>query len=126
MNSGTRTLTQGAFALIASGLAMPIVYAQGGVPTDIELKQNDFRSAMVNILNYVLTFVGLIAVAMLIYGGFVYLTSSGNEEQTRKAKSIILYAIIGIIVIALSFVIVNTIISAGKTVIGGDGSQASN
>jgi len=114
-----RSLTRAVSGVTAAVLAAPIAFAQGTAPSNIDVPKNSFRSAVVSILNYVLTFVGLIAVAMLIYGGFLYLTSAGNEEQTKKAKTTILYAIIGIVVIALSYVIVNTLIGEGRNVIQG-------
>lgn len=79
-------------------------------PSDIPNAVN-IRIVIVRILNYILSFVGLIAVGFLIWAGFLYLTSGGNEEQSGKAKKLILQVIIGIIIILLSWVIVNTIIT---------------
>jgi|GEM_PF-762591 len=59
------------------------------------------------IVTAVLGIIGLIAVLYLIYGGVLYLTSGGNEEQVGKAKNVILYAIIGVIIIVLSYAIVS-------------------
>jgi hypothetical protein len=47
----------------------------------------------------------------LLYGGYLYISSQGDESSVTKAKSILLYSIIGIILIGLSAVIVNTVIS---------------
>src|SRR3989339_791554 len=58
---------------------------------------------------------GKIAAAMVIYGGILYVTSAGEEEKTGKAKKILMYAIIGIVIIFLSFAIVNTVISGAGT-----------
>jgi hypothetical protein len=51
---------------------------------------------------------------MIIYGGFLYVSAAGNSEKIENAKKIIMYAVIGIIVILLSFAIVNTILTAGS------------
>ena len=67
---------------------------------------------VVRYLNLFLTIVGLIAVGFLILGGFRYITSAGNEEAAESAKKIIVNAIIGIVVIILSYVIVTVIINA--------------
>jgi cysteine-rich repeat protein len=76
------------------------------------------REFILNILNFVLSFLGIVAVAMIIYAGFLYVTASGDEGQSEKGKNIILYAVIGIFVILISYALVNTIIrQAGK---GGD------
>ena len=69
--------------------------------------EQSFRQLLLNVINFVLGFVGIIAVIFLIYGGFQYMTSAG--EETEKATQTILYAIVGIIVIIFSYAIVNTI-----------------
>ncbi len=75
--------------------------------------QGSFRSLALTIVNFFLTFLGLIAVVMIIYGGFLYVTAAGNQEKIESAKKIIMYAVIGIVVILLSFAIVNTVLGAG-------------
>ena len=67
---------------------------------------------IVKIINIALTVAGLIAVLFLIIGGFRYITSAGNEETAEQAKKIITNAIIGIVIIILSFVIVRVISNA--------------
>lgn len=67
----------------------------------------DLRSLILRAINFVLGFVGLLAVIMLIWGGIQYITSQGGEVD--KANKTILYAIIGIIIILFSFAIINTV-----------------
>lgn len=64
------------------------------------------------IIRYVLGFIGILAVAALIWGGFLYLTSGGNENQIKQAKSVITYAIVGLVLALASYIIVNTVIKA--------------
>lgn len=68
------------------------------------------RGGVLKIVNFALTFVGLIGVISIIYAGFLYLSSFGNPDNAGKAKKAILYVIIGIVLILLSWVITNTII----------------
>lgn len=75
--------------------------------------ETSLRGLVLRMVNYALTFLGLLAVIMVIYGGFTYVSSAGNEEATGNAKKIIMYALIGIVIILLSFVIVNAILGAG-------------
>lgn len=70
---------------------------------------NTLRGIVLMAINFILGFVGLIAVIMMIYGGFVLLTAAGDTDATSKAKNIILFAVIGIIIILFSFAIVNTL-----------------
>ncbi len=65
-----------------------------------------------DIILLALSIVGIIAVAFLIYGGFRYITSAGNDEVAESAKKIIQNAIIGLIVIILSYIIVVVVINA--------------
>lgn len=72
--------------------------------------QTGLRGLVLTIVNFFLTFLGLLAVVMVIYGGFLYVSSAGEEENVTKAKKILLYAVIGIILIVVSFALVNTIL----------------
>jgi type IV secretion system pilin len=73
---------------------------------------------ILNLINYVLAIVGVIALAYLVYGGFRYITSAGNEETIEEAKRIIFNAIIGIVVIGVAAALVNFVIQ-GVNVAGG-------
>lgn len=66
---------------------------------------------MTNIINIVSWIVGIVAVLMIIYGGFKYLTSGGNDANVTSAKNTILYAIIGLVIVALAQIIVRFVIS---------------
>lgn len=69
------------------------------------------RSFVLTFLNFALSFLGLVAVAIIIYGGFLYVTARGDSEQSDKGKKSIQYALGGIIIILLSFALVNTLIT---------------
>ena len=60
-----------------------------------------------DVVNWFLFIVGAIAVIMLIYGGFKYITSGGDASNVTAAKNTILYAVIGLIVVVLAGAIVN-------------------
>lgn len=75
--------------------------------------QGSLRALALTIINFFLGFLGLIAVIMIIYAGVLYVTAAGAEDQTGKAKKIIMYAIIGLLIVLLSWAIVNTILGAG-------------
>ncbi len=53
----------------------------------------------------------IIAFVFLIIGGFLYLTAGGNAEQSKKGLSGILNAVIGLIIISLSYVILLGVVS---------------
>lgn len=81
--------------------------------TDATGGQTSLRGLVLTIVNYFLGFLGLLAVVMVIYGGVTYVSSAGNDEAVGKAKKIIMYALIGIVIILLSFVVVKAILGAG-------------
>ena len=68
------------------------------------------RQIVLKMINWVLLFLGLTATGFLIYGGFLYITSAGNDENVNKAKKLITFAAVGIIVILLAAVLVNALI----------------
>jgi len=69
------------------------------------------KEILQTIVKWLLSLVGTIAVISLLYGGFLYITSQGEDNKVEQAKHIILYSVIGLIIIGLSAVIVNVVIS---------------
>ena len=67
------------------------------------------NSLIRTVINWVLGITFGIAVLFLIIGGFWYITSAGNEETAAKGKSTVINAIIGIVIIILSYVIINVV-----------------
>lgn len=84
-------------------------------------ESNDLREFIIRIVNFALGFLGLIAVIIVIYGGFLYVTAAGEQEKTETGKKAILYATIGLLIVLGSFAFVNTIIK-GASGDGGEGS----
>jgi len=101
---GQTAHAQGVFGVDRDIVPQEIVQATGGETSIIDLVRT--------IINYFLGFLGIIAIAIVIYGGFMYVTAGVNESGADTGKKILTYAAIGIIVILLSFVIVNTLLQA--------------
>jgi len=96
---------------IGSLLYLPFVARAGlltGVacPTSIACNSGDLPALIVGITNLILAVAGAIAVLFVIIGGFQYITSAGNEERAEAGKRTLQNAIIGVVVIVLSFVII--------------------
>lgn len=91
---------------------------------DSTLTQNrSAREFIQTVVNFALSFLGLVATIIVIYGGALYVLSRGDEEMASKGKKTIGYAAVGILIILGSFALVNTLLSAGG---GGRGSQIVN
>jgi len=63
------------------------------------------------VIDWALGIGGLIAVLVLVIGGIRYIVAAGNETQIKAAKNTIIYALIGLVIIILAWVIVRTIIT---------------
>jgi len=63
------------------------------------------------VVNWLLGLVSVIALIVLVIGGFRYLTSGGNEKAMESAKNIITWAVVGLVIILCSAIIINVIIS---------------
>lgn len=75
---------------------------------DPEGKVNGLITLIINIFSIV---VGVVAVIMIIIGGLKYITSSGDSNNVTSAKNTILYAIIGLVVVALAQFIVKFVLA---------------
>lgn len=64
-----------------------------------------------SILNWIFGIIGIVAVVMIIIGGFNFMTSAGDPGKVKKGKDTILYGIIGLVVALLAFAIVNFVLN---------------
>lgn len=79
----------------------------------------DIRVFIVNIVRFFLTFVGIIAVIMMIYGGFIWMTSAGSSDKVEKAKKTIIAASIGLLITLSAFAIVTFVINTTQDALTG-------
>lgn len=71
--------------------------------------RSDFQSWFMTVINYFLWFLWLIAMAIIVYAGFRMVISQWEEEEFNKARTQIIYAIVGLIVIILAYSIVRLV-----------------
>lgn len=76
-------------------------------PDNTEQKINDTIKLIVNFLSFI---VGVVAVIMIIIAGLKYITSGGDSNNVASAKNTILYAVIGLVIVALAQVIVRFVL----------------
>ena len=82
------------------------------MPTDTGLFGGTLNQALASIISAALTLVGVIALGTMVYGGFRWMTAAGSEEQVGEAKRILTAGIIGLIIIIISWAVVNFVIAA--------------
>ena len=66
----------------------------------------DIGDLILKYVNFALPYLALAAFVGFVYAGFLYVTAYGNEEQIQKSKKILIYAVVGLIVVILSYSIV--------------------
>ncbi|OGF26551.1 hypothetical protein A2477_00230 [Candidatus Falkowbacteria bacterium RIFOXYC2_FULL_47_12] len=86
--------------------------------------QNSVGNVVAIVINAVLALVGMIFLIEVFYGGYLWMTAQGNDEQVTKAKELIRQAVIGVIVIVAAYAIVYFVLSNLLEVGGADGTTA--
>ncbi len=66
------------------------------------------------IVNFFTIIVGAIAIIMVIFGGFRYITSGGDSGKVGSAKNTLIYAVVGLIIVALAQVLVHFVINTAS------------
>jgi TRAP-type C4-dicarboxylate transport system permease small subunit len=77
-----------------------------------ELPTSNLQATVANILNAALGLLGLVAVVIILIGGFKWMTAMGNEENVKKARQLIIQGVIGLIIIVLAFSIAQFVLNA--------------
>jgi predicted permease len=101
---------------ITSGLCTGANAAANGPNggTDCTVAENgnsSLKTVAARIVNIFSLIVGIVAVIMIIYGGFRYITSGGDSGRVGTAKNTLIYAIIGLIIVALAQFIVHYVLT---------------
>ncbi|MBI4135876.1 hypothetical protein HY477_04045 [Candidatus Uhrbacteria bacterium] len=72
--------------------------------------QGDIRIFLAGLIQVALSVVGVIFLIMVFYGGYLWLTAGGNEEQVTKSQGIIRYALIGFSITLGALIITRAIV----------------
>jgi hypothetical protein len=126
-----KVLIFGGVLLISTGLPVAAVQAQnidGSVKCGAEIDfsqtegctqpsgeanpSNSLNHIIRTVINFLSVGVGIVAVIMIIIGGFKYVTSGGDSNSVASAKNTIIYALVGLVIAALAQVIVRFVLNA--------------
>jgi hypothetical protein len=111
-------------------LLLPLTVSALSAPEDINaninrptntfnnLEADDFVRMIKNATNWIAGLILIAAVLIILIGAFLYMTSGGDETKTGKARGWIVSGIIGIAIAAISFAIVNLVLSLIKGLAG--------
>lgn len=118
------------FAYSRTALAVAQVDLGLNYATAIGLGTQDIRTTIAKVIYYFLGLLGMVGVCLILYAGFVWMTSQGNEEKITQAKRIMVNAIIGLCIImsafAITYFIFRAITGEGGLTGGGSGGAGSS
>ena len=87
----------------------------------------DAKEIAKNIISVLLWIVGMASIIVIVYSGITFVASAGNPSQITRAKTMLLYAVVGLVVSILAYAIVNFIVgSAGGSKGSSSGSSSSS
>lgn len=72
----------------------------------------EFNQLIENVMSFLLTISIPLAIVVIIYGGFLFMTSGGSEKRIGQGKQAILSAIVGLAIVFGSYIIITTVIRA--------------
>jgi len=94
---------------------------EGNMQTASGLGNTDPREMAGSVINIVLGFLGVIAVLIILLGGFKWMTAGGNEDGIGEAKQMISAGVVGLVVILAAFGIAQFVINALYNATGATG-----
>lgn len=114
--------------LISCFMVVSVVNAQvgdgldyaGEVAEEGGLGAADSDTAIKGIINTVLGFLGLIALVVILLGGFKWMTSGGNDEKVKKAKATLMAGITGLVIVLAAYVIVGFVVEKASLATGAE------
>ena len=107
------------FQPVSANWGIDTVVNQGDVKSALNVDEvnkysgsgpGSYISARVGIIiGSLLSFIGVLFMILIIYGGLLWMTARGNEQQVEKAKKLIIQSIIGLIIVLSAYAITNLI-----------------
>ena|SRR5581483_1879866 len=96
---------------LSQGSGLSITSGQTCQPTTTSTGTSKINNLITTIVNIFSAVVGIISVIMIIVGGFQYITSGGDTGKVGTAKTTIIYAIVGLIVVAFAQFLVQFVLN---------------
>ena len=94
---------------------------EGNVQSATGLGNADPREMAANVVQIMLGFLGIIAVVIILLGGFKWMTAAGNEDKVAEAKKMIAAGVIGLLIILMAFGIAQFVLNALYGATGANG-----
>ena len=94
---------------------------ENNVQNSTGLGNADPREMAANVVNIMLGFLGIIAVVIILLGGFKWMTAAGNEDKVGEAKKMIAAGVIGLLIILMAFGVAQFVLDALYNATGASG-----
>lgn len=76
------------------------------------LGQADLEETTGNIIRIIIGFLGIVAVIIVLLGGFKWMTAGGNDDKVREAKQMLIAGVIGLVIVLTAYAITSFVISS--------------
>lgn len=90
----------------------------GEVGRELGTADVGLEELIANIINVLLAALGIVFLVLVVYAGFLYLTSQGDPEKAKKAIKLLTQAVIGLVIIIAAYAIAAFVIGQLATVVG--------
>ncbi len=87
-------------------------FGSSNVQTELGLGNRDPRAIVASVIRIILGFLGIVAVIIILLGGFKWMTAGGNEEKVGEARKLIGQGVIGLVIILAAFGIATFVINS--------------
>jgi len=104
-------------ALVLAILVLPVVVSAQDLDLGLDdaagigLGDKDLKEGINSIIQILLSFLGILAVLIILWGGFIWMTAAGDDAKVDKAKKLIISGIVGIVIILSAYIIANFVIT---------------
>lgn len=113
-----KILTSATSAVLYGLPAMVLAQVGGGLPNNggledlnVNLGNQPLIETIGQLINVILGFLGVIAVLIVLLGGFKWMTAAGNEEKVGAAKKLLGAGVVGLVIILAAYAIASFVIT---------------
>jgi len=114
-----KVITTALMSVSTFGILASTAFAQVTFPTTLGstfgLTTKTLKESLISIVNYLLGFLGILAIAIILGGGFKWMTSGGDDGKVSSARNMIIAGIIGLAIVLAAFAIVRFVVNTVGT-----------
>lgn len=105
-------ITVGAGVLLGATRVFALNTGLNEVEAELELGNRDIRETVASIINVLMGLLGIIAVVIILLGGFKWMTAGGDETKVGDAKKFIMQGIVGLVIVLSAWAIARFVVDS--------------